>query len=143
MTTVMPSVSIVHRHRKVNLTRVRLDDDDCYETYYDETDPFQDDNNNNYATTVNTNDPEQFECVPSSLKEVQARFEPSAFSASYVHTSSTPAVCSICLKSQTNFESLICNHAFCRDCWSQYIETNFHHHHHCISMFSSHSLSHA
>ncbi len=107
-------------------------DDDCYDTYYDDTDPFQDDNNNNYTTNVDTNDPEQFECIISKLNEIQARFEPSVFSSSYIHTSSIPDTCSICLKNQTNFESLICNHAFCHDCWSQYIDTKLQYYN-CIS----------
>ncbi|CAF4463415.1 unnamed protein product [Rotaria sp. Silwood2] len=100
-------------------------DDECYDTYYDDTDPFQDDNNNNYTTNINANDPEQFEYKVSLLNEVQARFEPSTFSSSYIHTSSIPDICSICFKNQTNFESLVCNHAFCHDCWSQYIDTKF------------------
>jgi hypothetical protein len=110
-------------------------DDDCYDTYYDDTDPFQDDNNNNYTTNVNNNDPEQFEYIVMTLKEVQTRFEPSVFSNSYIHTSSSPAICSICFKNQTNFQSLICNHAFCYDCWSQYIDTKFQSHK-CSSKFS-------
>ncbi|CAF2919337.1 unnamed protein product [Rotaria sp. Silwood2] len=81
-------------------------DDECYDTYYDDTDPFQDDNNNNYTTNINANDPEQFEYKVSLLNEVQARFEPSTFSSSYIHTSSIPDICSICFKNQTNFESL-------------------------------------
>ena len=113
-------------------------DDDCYDTYYDDTDPFQDDNNNNYTTNVNTNDPEQFEYIVNKLNEIETRFEPSAFLSSYIHTSSTPDICSICLKNQTNFESLICNHTFCRDCWSQYIDTKFQYYN-CTSML--HSLS--
>ena len=100
-------------------------DDDCYDTYYDDTDPFQDDNNNNYTTSVNSNDPEQFEYIVNTLKEIQTRFEPTVFSTSYIHTSSSSAICSICFKNQTNFQSLICNHAFCHDCWSQYIDTKF------------------
>ncbi|CAF3117665.1 unnamed protein product [Rotaria socialis] len=100
-------------------------DDDCYESYYDDTDPFQDDNNNNYTTNMHTNDPEQFEYNISTLLDVQTRFEPSTFSSSYIHTSSTPGICSICFKNQANFESVVCNHAFCHDCWSQYIDTKF------------------
>jgi len=103
-------------------------DDDCYDTYYDDTDPFQDDNNNNYTTNVNNNDPEQFEYIVIQLKEVQQRFEPTVFSNSYIHTSTSPAICSICFKNQTNFQSLVCNHAFCHDCWSQYIDTKFQSH---------------
>jgi len=103
-------------------------DDDCYETYYDDTDPFQDDNNNNYTTNVNNNDPEQFEYIVITLKEVQTRFEPTVFSNSYIHNSFSPEICSICFKTQTNFQSLICNHAFCYDCWSQYIDTKFQSH---------------
>jgi hypothetical protein len=83
---------------------------------------------------VNTNDPEQFEYIVSTFKEVQTRFEPSIFSNSYIHTSSSSAVCSICYKTQTNFQSLICNHAFCHDCWSQYIDTKFQYYK-CISKF--------
>jgi hypothetical protein len=116
-------------------------DDDCYDTYYDDTDPFQDDNNNNYTTNINTNDPEQFEYIVNKLSEIQIRFEPSAFSSSsYIHTSSIPAICSICFKNQTNFESLLCNHAFCHDCWSQYIDTKFQYQN-CISKLH-HSLLH-
>lgn len=100
-------------------------DDDCYDTYYDDTDPFQDDNNNNYTTNVNTNDPEQFEYIVHKLNDIQARFEPTAFSSSYIQTSSTPATCSICLSTQTNFQSIVCNHAFCNDCWTHYIDTKF------------------
>ncbi|CAF0802590.1 unnamed protein product [Rotaria sordida] len=100
-------------------------DDDCYDTYYDDKDPFQDDNNNNYTTNVTSNDPEQFEYIVNTIKEVQTRFEPIVFSNSYICTSSSPAICSICFKNQTNFQSLICNHAFCHDCWSQYIDTKF------------------
>lgn len=74
-----------------------------------------------------------------TLKEVQGRFEPTVFSNSFVHNSTVPATCSICLKNQTNFQSLICNHAFCHDCWSQYIETKFHSHH-CLSKFSIESM---
>jgi len=78
----------------------------------------------------NTNhDPEQFEYLVLSFKEIQARFEPTIFSNSYIHTSSSsPAICSICVKSQSNFQSLICNHAFCHDCWTQYIEMKFQSH---------------
>jgi hypothetical protein len=100
-------------------------DDDCYDTFYDDTDPFQDDNNNNYTTNMTNNDPEQFEYIVIPLKEVQTRFEPTTFSNSYIQNSSSPATCSICLKNQTNFQSLICNHSFCHDCWSQYIDTKF------------------
>lgn len=121
----MPSISIIS---------IPIIDDDCYDTYYDDTDPFQDDNNNNYTTSVPNNDPEQFEYIVLTLKEVQGRFEPTVFSNSYVHHSTVPATCSICLKSQTNFQSLICNHAFCHDCWSQYIETKCHSHY-CLSKF--------
>ena len=109
-------------------------DDDCYDTYYDDTDPFQDDNNNNYTTSVPNNDPEQFEYIVISWKDVQGRFEPTAFSNSYAKNSSLPAICSICFKNQTHFQSLVCNHAFCHDCWTQYIETKFHSHH-CLSKF--------
>ncbi|CAF2656124.1 unnamed protein product [Rotaria sp. Silwood2] len=98
--------------------------DDCYDTYYDDKDPFQDDNNNNYTTSVTSNDPEQFEYIINTIKEVQTRFEPLVFSNAYIHTSSSSAICSICFKSETNFQSLICNHAFCHDCWSQYIDNN-------------------
>ncbi|CAF2890492.1 unnamed protein product [Rotaria sp. Silwood2] len=99
--------------------------DDCYDTYYDDKDPFQDDNNNNYTTSVTSNDPEQFEYIINTIKEVQTRFEPLVFSNAYIHTSSSSAICSICFKSETNFQSLICNHAFCHDCWSQYIDVKF------------------
>jgi hypothetical protein len=112
-------------------------DDDCFDTYYDDTDPFQDDNNNNYTTNVNSNDPEQFEYTVSTLKEIQTRFEPSVFSNSYIHTSSSPAICSICFKTQTNFQSLICNHAFCHECWSQYVDTKFQSHNYLSKLFSS------
>jgi hypothetical protein len=80
------------------------------------------------------NDPEQFEYIVITLKEVQTRFEPTAFSNSYIQNSSSPAICSICLKNQTNFQSLICNHAFCHDCWSQYIDTKFQSNN-CLSKF--------
>ncbi len=132
MIVVMQSVRSCNIKNLFFFLSVICIDDDCYDTYYDDTDPFQDDNNNNYTTNVNTNDPEQFEYIVSKLNEVQTRFEPSAFSSSYIYTSSIPAICSICLKNQTNFESLVCNHAFCHDCWSQYIDTKFQYHH-CIS----------
>ena len=56
-------------------------DDDCYDTLYDDTDPFQDDNNNNYTTSVSTNDPEQFEYFVSTLNEIKVRLEPSNLSS--------------------------------------------------------------
>lgn len=73
------------------------------------------------------NDPEHFEYRVTDFAEIEKRFESTIFpsSSSYTQTSSTSVTCLICLKSQTNFESLICQHTFCRDCWSQYIETNF------------------
>lgn len=105
------------------------DEDDCYETFYDDTDPYQDDNNNNYTTNMNNNnDPEQFEYIVISLKDIQTRFEPILFSNSYINNSSSQGICSICLKNQINFQSLICNHIFCHDCWSQYIDTKFQSH---------------
>jgi hypothetical protein len=109
-------------HQWIHIFKI---DDDCYDTFYDDTDPFQDDNNNNYTTNMTNNDPEQFEYIVIPLKEVQTRFEPTTFSNSYIQNSSSPATCSICLKNQTNFQSLICNHSFCHDCWSQYIDTKF------------------
>jgi hypothetical protein len=133
MIVVMQSVRFRTKNNIYLFLLLIYTDDDCYDTFYDDTDPFQDDNNNNYTTNVNTNDPEQFEYIVSKLNEIQTRFEPSTFSSSYIYTSSTPDICSICLKNQTNFESVICNHAFCRDCWSQYIDTKFQYYN-CISM---------
>ena len=102
------------------------DDDVGYDPY---DDPFQDDNNNNCTTTMIDNDPEHFEYRVTDFVEMEKRLEatafPSAASPSYAQSSSTPATCSICWKSQNQFESLICQHTFCCDCWSQYIETNF------------------
>ena len=74
---------------------------------------------------MNSNDPEQFEYIANTIQEIQTLYEPLAFSNSYIRASASPAVCSICFRKQTNFQSLICNHAFCYDCWSQYIETKF------------------
>lgn len=101
-------------------------DDDCYDPYDDDgADPFQDDNNNNYTTNVINNDPEYFQYTVHKFDEIQSRLEPTIFPSSFVENSSTEEFCSICLKKQNDFESLICRHAFCRACWIQYIETNF------------------
>lgn len=103
------------------------DDDGGYDPY---DDPFQDDNNNNCTTTMIDNDPEHFEYRVTEFPEMQKRLEATAFpssssSSSYAQSSSTLATCSICWKSQNQFESVNCQHTFCCDCWSQYIETNF------------------
>jgi hypothetical protein len=119
---------IIHRCL-LSIDGVRSDADgyDLYDDDNDDQDPFQDDNNNNYTTSVNTNDPEQFEYLISQLTDIQARFESTAFPSSYIQAAPTSSsvTCSICLKNQTNFESLVCQHVFCHDCWSQYIDTNF------------------